>query len=211
MLRDFTISSLEYLGTSNALEYLENETLTGLNSVAAMSSYAIITGFDSRCFNLFNQVLSGNGQFTASKSGYIYNFLGAVLNSTDEYGGCKISSDIHSRILEYLHKSAEIPQSDSKLIDEILLECDSAYANSDKRKINIHRIHESLPTDSVDYSYFKSEQAKLAAPENSEHISTANDQDKTATSSCKFVIAVAGILILSAIGWYFYFRRTKGI
>lgn len=172
-VRGFALGALIDFGTTNALEYLRNEALHGPSQSNGLEIYGIITGFDSRCYDLAREVFSSTDPDVTFRKGIFCDTLYGVICSDGEYDGRKLSPNARDLAMEYLYVSASETNSISIYIDNFLVKYDTTYPKSQKRKRNIENLATAFPTNTYHYNYFQAELAKIIKAEQEAERKTA--------------------------------------
>ena len=155
--RMFTVAAIGNFGTSNALEFLENEALRGGDVAGGIRGFGAIVGFDDRFFNLTEQMLADNNITTYRRRAPVYMTFESLLCS-DVYRGKTITPVIRKNATEALKRHALTDAGNRLLIDSILSKYGpeaQSYRHSPTRR---HLAELALAdADSSDYErgYFK--------------------------------------------------------
>lgn len=163
-LRGFTICAICDFGTTNALDFLENEAIHGSSS-AGIKGYGIITDFDDRFFALAEKILADKRLENSGRRDSTYRVFKSLI-SYSQMRGQEIQLITRKRAREALLRHSLSDSYHRVLIDMILEKNDFEevpYKNSPKR-IQIARIA-CDDTNSSDYTrgYFKNVLEQIGA------------------------------------------------
>lgn len=155
--RMFTVAAIGNFGTSNALEFLENEALRGGDVAGGIRGFGAIVGFNDRFFNLTEQMLADKRETTYRRRAPVYMTFESLLCS-DVYRGKPITPTIREKATESLKRHALTDAGNRLLIDSIL----SKYGpEAQSYRHSLTRLHLAelalADADSSDYErgYFK--------------------------------------------------------
>ena len=118
----FTVAALLDFGTTNALEFLENEALRGYHS-GGIAGYGVITGFDDRFFALAERMLEDKSEGNWARRGPVYSVFESIL-CDDSHQVHKVADSAKAKAREALRRHSVSDPHHRVLIDMILLECD---------------------------------------------------------------------------------------
>ncbi len=118
-LRMFTVAAIGNFGTSNALEFLENEALRGGDVAGGIRGFGAIVGFNDRFFNLAEQMLADKSVANSMRRKPVYNVFESILCS-DVYRGKTITPAIRGKATESLKRHALTDSRNRVRIDLIL-------------------------------------------------------------------------------------------
>ena len=187
-LRGFTICAICDFGTTNALDFLENEAIHGSSS-AGIKGYGIITDFDDRFFSLAERILADKSIENAGRRDSTYRVFKSLI-SYSQMRGKEIKMNTRTMAREALFRHSISDSYHRVLIDMILGKHDFeevSYKNSSAR-LRIARIACDDP-DSSDYArgYFGGvleQMEREAAATNAVSITrTKNEQQHKPTSN----------------------------
>ena len=168
-LRFFTMGAIKNFGTTNALEFLENEVARGPDFAGGLRGYSIITGFDDRCFALLEKVTSDWGEANRYRRSDVYTTLRFALSPGTNYflrcvnpGG---EDDVRQRMLSFLMSAAENEAFGSSYLDEIIMHYMPEYERSERRRTVALKLMNSTNSTEYTVNYFRNELQKLEAEE----------------------------------------------
>ena len=118
-LRMFTVAAIGDFGTTNALEFLENEALRGGDVAGGIRGFGAIVGFNDRFFNLAEQMLADKSVANSMRRKPVYNVFESILCS-DVYRGKTITPAIRGKATESLKRHALTDSRNRVRIDLIL-------------------------------------------------------------------------------------------
>jgi hypothetical protein len=118
-LRMFIVAAVGDFGTTNALDFLENEVLHGRDPAGGIDGYGAITGFDDRFFALAEQIVVDKSVANSMRRKPVYVTFESLLCS-DVYRGRSITPAIRSKATEALKRHALTDTRNRVLIDLIL-------------------------------------------------------------------------------------------
>ncbi len=150
--RSVAISVLGDFGTTNALNFLENEVRRG--NIVAISEYGLITGYDDRFFELAEPLVDDKRKETWGRREPVYNAFRSLLNKKD-IRDREIPVEIRKRAIADLISWANEDIYYADYIDQILSEKEETYRTNAIRHA-IARFALNNP-ESSDYTrnYFK--------------------------------------------------------
>ena len=151
-LRMFTVAAIKDFGTTNALDFLENEVRRG--NIAAIFEYGLITGYDDRFFELAEPLVDDKRKETWGRREPVYNAFRSLLNKKD-IRNREIPVESRKRAITDLTSWANEDIYYADYIDQILSEKEETYRTNAIRKA-IARFALNNP-ESSDYTrnYFK--------------------------------------------------------
>ena len=151
-LRMFTVAAIGDFGTTNALDFLENEVRRG--NIVAISEYGVITGYDDRFFELAEPLAVDKRKETWGRREPVYNAFRSLLNKKDSRDR-EIPIEIRKRAIADLIFWANEDVYYADYIDQILSEKEETYRTNAMRHA-IARFALNNP-ESSDYTrnYFK--------------------------------------------------------
>ena len=151
-LRMFTVAAIGDFGTTNALDFLENEVRRG--NIVAISEYGVITGYDDRFFELAEPLAVDKRKETWGRREPVYNAFRSLLNKKDSRDR-EIPIEIRKRAIADLISWANEDVYYADYIDQILSEKEETYRTNAMRHA-IARFALDNP-ESSDYTrnYFK--------------------------------------------------------
>ena len=151
-LRMFTVAAIKDFGTTNALDFLENEVRRG--NIVAISEYGVITGYDDRFFELAEPLVDDKRKETWGRREPVYNAFRSLLNKKD-IRDREIPVEIRKRAIADLTSWANEDVYYADYIDQILSEKEETYRTNAIREA-IARFALNNP-ESSDYTrnYFK--------------------------------------------------------
>ncbi len=120
-LRMFTVAAIGDFGTTNALEFLENEALRGGDVAGGIRGFGAIVGFNDCFFSLAEQMLTDKSMANSMRRKPVYNTFESILCS-DIYRGKTITPAIREKATESLKRHALTDTRNRVLIDLILTE-----------------------------------------------------------------------------------------
>ena len=118
-LRMFTVAAIGDFGTTNALEFLENEALRGGDVGGGVDGFGAIVGFNGSFFTLAEQMLADKSVANSMRRKPVYMTFESLLCS-DVYRGRSITPAIRSKATEALKRHALTDTRNRVLIDLIL-------------------------------------------------------------------------------------------
>ncbi len=150
--RSVAISVLGDFGTTNALNFLENEVRRG--NIVAISEYGLIIGYDDRFFELAEPLVDDKRKETWGRREPVYNAFRSLLNKKD-IRDREIPVEIRKRAIADLISWANEDIYYADYIDQILSEKEETYRTNAIRHA-IARFALNNP-ESSDYTrnYFK--------------------------------------------------------
>ncbi len=181
-LRMFTVAAIGNFGTSNALEFLENEALRGGDVAGGIRGFGAIVGFNDRFFNLAEQMLADKSVANSMRRKPVYNVFESILCS-DVYRGKTITPAIRGNSTESLKRHALTDSRNRVRIDLILSKYGPEaqfYRHSPTRR---HLAELAMAdADSSDYErgYFKNVLEQIGAK-----VANKDDTRSSETSSRK--------------------------
>ena len=197
-LRMFTVAAIGDFGTTNALEFLENEALRGRDIAGGIDGYGAITDYDERFIGLARQMTEDKRMAAYRRRIVVYNAMRPVLNA-DIFRGRQIGNEAKGRVKDFLLIAAKTDPILTDYIDGILCKGINNYNDSEARREVILGMLDNPELVSSARDYYKAELDKIdntSRPKKPDDSSIKNLYGTLAVFT--FVIAVA---VTTALVW----------
>ena len=220
-LRFFTMAAIKNFGTTNALEFLENEVARGPDFAGGLRGYSIITGFDDRCFDLLQKIVADESDGNHRRRSDVYRLLDYVLTpGADHLTRCVNTNDLanvrqraQSFLLDATHKEKKYNR---VYLDQILTEHLPGYRYSTERHAIIMELKDSnVPTPYIG-SYFRNELQKLEAEEaqvsatNAPPLATASAGRGEGHPDYSRPVVIFSAVAVGIVGALVFVRKRRG-
>ena len=159
-LRMFTVAAIGDFGTTNALEFLENEALRGRDIAGGIDGYGAITGYDERFISLARQMTEDKRMAVYRRRVVVYNAMRPVLNA-DIFRGRQIGDEAKRRVKGFLLLAAKTDPILTDYIDGILCERIDKYIGGEARREIIMEMLDNPELVPSARDYYKTELRKL--------------------------------------------------
>ena len=159
-LRMFTVAAIGDFGTTNALEFLENEALRGRDIAGGIDGYGAITDYDDRFINLARQMTEDKRMAVYRRRVVVYNAMRPVLNA-GIFRGRQIGDAAKGRVKDFLLLAAKTDPILTDYIDGILCEGIDNYNGSEARREIILGMLDNPELVPTARDYYKTELRKL--------------------------------------------------
>jgi hypothetical protein len=159
-LRMFTVAAIKDFGTTNALEFLENEALRGRDIAGGIEGYGAITDYDERFISLARQMTEDKRMAVYRRRVVVYNAMRPVLKD-DIFRGRQISNEAKERVNDFLLLAAKTDPILTDYIDGILCEGIDSYNSSESRREIILGMLDNPELVPSARDYYKAELRKL--------------------------------------------------
>ena len=153
-LRMFTVAALGDFGTTNALDFLENEALRGGDISGGVDGFGKITKFDGRFFALAEKILSDKSRPNRYRRSAVYNVYRELLTSNQPFW-MPISQEVRDAAKTSLLRAALDEDAYSASVDDILMHSLDNYANNPQRLQIAQRIVQMRDLSDYTHNYFK--------------------------------------------------------
>ena len=153
-LRMFTVAALGDFGTTNALDFLENEALRGGDISGGVDGFGKITKFDGRFFALAEKILSDKSRPNRYRRSAVYNVYRELLTSNQPFW-MPISQEVRDAAKTSLLRAALDEDAYSASVDDILMHSMDNYANNPQRLQIAQRIVQMHDVSDYTRNYFK--------------------------------------------------------
>ena len=159
-LRMFTVAAIKDFGTTNALEFLENEALRGRDIAGGIEGYGAIADYDERFISLARQMTEDKRMAVYRRRVVVYNAMRPVLKD-DIFRGRQIGNEAKERVNDFLLLAAKTDPILTDYIDGILCEGIDSYSSSEARREIILGMLDNPELVPSARDYYKTELGKL--------------------------------------------------
>lgn len=153
-LRMFTVAAIGDFGTTNALDFLENEALRGGDISGGLDGFGMITKFDGRFFALAERMLSDKSRPNRYRRSAVYNVYRELLTS-DKPFWIPISKEVRDAAKASLLRAALVENAFPVSVDDILLRSVANYKTDPQRRLIAQRITQMPEASDYVRNYFK--------------------------------------------------------
>ena len=153
-LRMFTVAALSEFGTTNALDFLENEALYGGDVAGGITGYGLIVDFDNRFFDLAERMLTDKSRPNRYRRNAVFDVFRALL-TTDAAYWKPVPKTVRDKAEQSLLRAALVEDAFPVTVDDILLRSVANYNTNPQRRLIAQHITQMPEASDYVRNYFK--------------------------------------------------------